>query len=105
VHSHLCCLKTVAYIRNQEEHHKRISFADEFKKFLATHGMAGGEMIQPSLPGLSAMMNNFPTIGFGPVSLAVPVFGGPNHGGLLSCVPFGDSGQALSGLIAQHTSA
>jgi putative transposase len=31
--------KTVAYIRNQVEHHKRVSFADEFKKFLATHGM------------------------------------------------------------------
>jgi hypothetical protein len=27
------------HIHNQEAHHKRISFADEFKKFLATHGM------------------------------------------------------------------
>ncbi len=31
--------KTVAYIRNQVEHHKRVSFAEEYKKFLATHGM------------------------------------------------------------------
>jgi hypothetical protein len=63
---------------------------------------AGGEMIQPSLAGLSSMMNNFPTIGFGPNGFVVSSFGGPNHGGLLSCVPFGDSGQTLSGLIAHH---
>jgi hypothetical protein len=31
-------------------------------------------MIQPSLSGLSSMMNNFPTIGFGPNSLAGPSF-------------------------------
>jgi REP element-mobilizing transposase RayT len=31
--------KTVAYIRTQAEHHKRVSFTDEFKKFLATHGI------------------------------------------------------------------
>jgi putative transposase len=30
---------TVQYIRAQAEHHKRISFADELKKFLAVHGM------------------------------------------------------------------
>jgi len=28
---------TVRYIRAQAEHHKRISFADELKKFLAVH--------------------------------------------------------------------
>jgi hypothetical protein len=31
--------KTVAYIRAQAEHHKRISFTDEFKKFLSAHGL------------------------------------------------------------------
>lgn len=30
---------TVKYIHAQAEHHKRISFADELKKFLAVHGM------------------------------------------------------------------
>jgi putative transposase len=30
---------TVRYIHAQAEHHKRISFADELKKFLAVHGM------------------------------------------------------------------
>jgi putative transposase len=30
---------TVRYIQDQAEHHKRISFADELKKFLAVHGM------------------------------------------------------------------
>jgi putative transposase len=31
---------TVRYIRSQSEHHKRISFADELKKFLAVHEIA-----------------------------------------------------------------
>jgi putative transposase len=31
--------KTVAYIKNQEQHHRRVSFHDEFKKFLETHGI------------------------------------------------------------------
>ena len=31
--------RTVAYIRTQSEHHKRVSFAEEYRKFLATHGM------------------------------------------------------------------
>ena len=30
---------TVRYIKTQAEHHKRISFADELKKFLAVHGI------------------------------------------------------------------
>jgi putative transposase len=30
---------TVKYIRTQDEHHKRVGFADEFKKFLAAHGI------------------------------------------------------------------
>jgi putative transposase len=30
---------TVKYIEAQVEHHKRISFADELKKFLAAHGI------------------------------------------------------------------
>jgi REP element-mobilizing transposase RayT len=31
--------RTVAYIRAQAEHHKRVSFAEEYRKFLASHGM------------------------------------------------------------------
>jgi putative transposase len=31
---------TVRYIQSQDEHHKRVSFADELKKFLAVHGIA-----------------------------------------------------------------
>jgi putative transposase len=31
---------TVRYIQSQAEHHKRVSFADELKKFLAVHGIA-----------------------------------------------------------------
>jgi putative transposase len=31
--------RTVAYIHAQPEHHKRVSFADEFRKFLESHGM------------------------------------------------------------------
>lgn len=31
--------RTAAYIRAQPEHHKRVSFAEEYRKFLATHGM------------------------------------------------------------------
>src|SRR5437763_16963652 len=31
--------KTISYIRRQEEHHQRISFADEFKKLLAAYGI------------------------------------------------------------------
>jgi REP element-mobilizing transposase RayT len=30
---------TVRYIKAQAEHHKRISFADEWKKFLVVHGI------------------------------------------------------------------
>jgi putative transposase len=30
---------TVKYILTQAEHHKKIGFADEFKKFLAAHGI------------------------------------------------------------------
>jgi putative transposase len=30
---------TIEYILAQAEHHKRISFADELKKFLAVHGI------------------------------------------------------------------
>jgi putative transposase len=30
---------TVMYIKRQAEHHKKISFADELKKFLAVHGI------------------------------------------------------------------
>jgi putative transposase len=32
---------TVRYIQAQAEHHKRINFADEWKKFLAAHEMEG----------------------------------------------------------------
>jgi REP element-mobilizing transposase RayT len=32
---------TVKYIEAQAKHHKRISFEDEFKKFLAVHGIEG----------------------------------------------------------------
>jgi putative transposase len=32
---------TVKYIEAQAEHHKRISFADELKKFLVAHGIEG----------------------------------------------------------------
>jgi putative transposase len=38
---------TEKYIQAQAEHHKRISFADELKKFLAMHGIE--EQTQPSL--------------------------------------------------------
>ena len=31
--------KTVAYIRAQPAHHRRISFAEEYSKFLESHGM------------------------------------------------------------------
>ncbi len=31
--------RTVAYIQAQPAHHQRVSFAEEFRKFLATHGM------------------------------------------------------------------
>jgi REP element-mobilizing transposase RayT len=31
--------RTVAYIHAQAEHHKRVSFAEEYRKFLASHGM------------------------------------------------------------------
>ena len=40
--------KTIAYIEGQAEHHKRISFTEEFAKFLAAHGIQE-EMPQPSL--------------------------------------------------------
>ena len=31
--------KTVAYIKSQADHHKRITFAEEFAKFLVAHGI------------------------------------------------------------------
>ena len=31
--------RTVAYIQAQAEHHKRVSFAEEYRKFLESHGM------------------------------------------------------------------
>lgn len=31
--------KTISYIRRQEEHHRRISFAEEFKKLLKAYGI------------------------------------------------------------------
>ena len=31
--------RTLAYIQAQAEHHKRVSFAEEYRKFLASHGM------------------------------------------------------------------
>ena len=31
--------RTVAYIHAQAAHHKRVSFAEEYRKFLASHGM------------------------------------------------------------------
>jgi putative transposase len=31
---------TVRYVQSQAEHHKRVSFADELKKFLVVHGIA-----------------------------------------------------------------
>ncbi|MGH9782892.1 MAG: IS200/IS605 family transposase [Terriglobia bacterium] len=31
--------RTVAYIHAQAEHHKRASFAEEYRKFLVSHGM------------------------------------------------------------------
>jgi putative transposase len=36
--------KTVAYIQGQAEHHRRISFADEFTRFLAAHGITPEEV-------------------------------------------------------------
>jgi REP element-mobilizing transposase RayT len=30
---------TIRYITNQEQHHSKLSFADEFKSFLERHGM------------------------------------------------------------------
>jgi len=33
--------RTMAYIRAQAEHHKRVTFAEEFRKFLEAHGMHG----------------------------------------------------------------
>jgi len=31
--------ETVRYINNQEEHHAKLSYADEFKRFLERHGL------------------------------------------------------------------
>jgi hypothetical protein len=31
---------TVAYIRNQRAHHKRVDFREEFRTFLVKHGIA-----------------------------------------------------------------
>lgn len=31
--------RTVAYIHSQAEHHKRVSFAEEYRRFLVSHGM------------------------------------------------------------------
>lgn len=33
---------TIAYIQNQDDHHERMSFADEWKKFLRAHGIQPG---------------------------------------------------------------
>jgi putative transposase len=33
----------VAYIRNQEEHHRRITFQDEYREFLTKHGVTFDE--------------------------------------------------------------
>jgi hypothetical protein len=32
-----------AYIANQEEHHKRVTFQEEYRKFLEKHGVAFDE--------------------------------------------------------------
>lgn len=44
--------RTIAYIQNQEQHHKRISFEDEFKKFLEMHGLSLDELSRPAKAGL-----------------------------------------------------
>jgi hypothetical protein len=33
----------VAYIQNQEEHHRKLPFQDEFRAFLRRHGVAWDE--------------------------------------------------------------
>lgn len=35
--------KLISYIKNQEEHHNRITFVDEYKALLAEHGIAFDE--------------------------------------------------------------
>jgi putative transposase len=40
--------KTVAYIQSQAEHHKRITFAEEFAKFLGAHGIAEENSVVPA---------------------------------------------------------
>ena len=35
---------TVAYIRNQRVHHKRIDFREEFRTFLRKHGIAPDDL-------------------------------------------------------------
>ncbi len=46
--------KTVSYIRRQEEHHRRISFAEEFRKLLAAYGIGENDSMIPSgTPGAS----------------------------------------------------
>jgi hypothetical protein len=39
--------KTISYIRRQEEYHKRISFADEFKKLLTAYGIQEDDFSRP----------------------------------------------------------
>jgi hypothetical protein len=71
--------KTISYIRRQEEHHKRISFADEFKKLLGSI-WDSGRMIQPSLKGLLFCLQGYPALGSARRAA-------PNHAGLFSRVP------------------
>ena len=39
--------QTVRYIHGQAAHHKRVSFAEEFSKFLSAHGMGEDEFSRP----------------------------------------------------------
>ena len=39
--------QTIAYIPGQAAHHKRVSFAEEFRKFLAAHGMREEDFSRP----------------------------------------------------------
>jgi len=40
--------RTVDYILRQPEHHKRITFAEEYSKFLRVHGIVEEELSRPS---------------------------------------------------------
>jgi len=39
--------RTITYIHRQVEHHKKVSFAEECKKFLAIHGLKEEEFSRP----------------------------------------------------------